>query len=97
MPVLAIGVPTVVSAAAIVHDTIHAMISVLNKNDSTKGMGAFVEEMEPEEQYRLIRELLEPEFGPMYVTPPDIDETIGRLSFTISEGIHGAVFPKDEL
>lgn len=97
VPVLAIGVPTVVSAAAIVHDTIHAMISVLNKNDSTKGMGAFVEEMEPEEQYRLIRELLEPEFGPMYVTPPDIDETIGRLSFTISEGIHGAVFPKDEL
>ena len=45
-----------------------------------------------EEQYELIRELLEPEFGPLYVTPPDIDETVKQLSFTISEGIHRAVF-----
>ena len=37
--------------------------------------------------------LLEPEFGNLYVTPPNIDELIGNLSFTISEGIHKAVFP----
>ena len=43
-------------------------------------------------EYELIRELLEPEFGPLYVTPPDIDETVKQLSFTISEGIHRAVF-----
>ena len=36
--------------------------------------------------------ILEPEFGPLYVTPPDIDETVKQLSFTISEGIHRAVF-----
>ena len=42
--------------------------------------------------YELIRELLEPEFGPMYVTPPDIDQSVQQLSFTISEGIHRAVF-----
>ena len=44
-------------------------------------------------QYAFIRELLEPEFGSFYVTPPDIDETIKQLSFTISEGIHKALFP----
>ena len=43
-------------------------------------------------QYELIRELLEPEFGPMYVTPPDIDQSVQQPSFTISEGIHRAVF-----
>lgn len=92
IPVLAIGVPTVVGAAAIVHDTIGAMIQALSQNNKTRGMGAFVEKMSSDEQYTLIRELLEPEFGSLYVTPPDIDELIGQISFTISEGIHQAVF-----
>ena len=48
--------------------------------------------MPPDEQYSLIRELLEPEFGNLYVTPPNIDETIEALSYTISEAIHGALF-----
>lgn len=93
IPVLAIGVPTVVGAAAIVHDTVNTMIETLSASMSTKGMGDFVQEMSPDEQYDLIRELLEPEFGSLYVTPPNIDEMIGHLSFTISEGIHQAVFP----
>ena len=92
VPVLAIGVPTVVGAAAIVHDTVNTMIETLANNMATKGMGDFIQEMSPDEQYDLIRELLEPEFGSLYVTPPNIDGVIGRLSFTISEGIHQAVF-----
>lgn len=88
IPVLAIGVPTVVGAAAIVHDTVSAMIAALSKGMETKGMGDFVGSMSSDEQYDLIRELLEPEFGPLYVTPPDIDETVKQLSYTISEGIH---------
>ncbi len=92
IPVLAIGVPTVVGAAAIVHDTVNTMVETLASSMSTKGMGDFVQEMSSDEQYALIRELLEPEFGSLYVTPPDIDERIGQLSFTISEGIHQAFF-----
>lgn len=92
IPVLAIGVPTVVGAAAIVHDTVSALINALSQSESTKATGKWVGDMDSEEQYELIRELLEPEFGPLYVTPPDIDETVKQLSFTISEGIHRAVF-----
>ncbi|MDW2799355.1 GPR endopeptidase [Clostridium boliviensis] len=88
VPVIAIGVPTVVGAAAIVHDTVTTLIRALSENMETKGMGDFVENLNSDEQYDLIRELLEPEFGPLYVTPPDIDETVKELSFTISEGIH---------
>jgi spore protease len=88
VPVMAIGVPTVVGAAAIVHDTVTTLIRALSENMETKGMGDFVENLNSDEQYDLIRELLEPEFGPLYVTPPDIDETVKELSFTISEGIH---------
>ena len=82
VPVIAIGVPTVVGAAAIGPDT----------KESAKGTGSWIRQMDTEGQYELIRELLEPEFGPMYVTPPDIDQSVQQLSFTISEGIHRAVF-----
>ncbi len=92
VPVLAIGVPTVVGAAAIVHETVSALVKALSQSEGTRSTGQWVSEMDSEEQYELIRELLEPEFGPMYVTPPDIDETVKQLSFTISEGIHRAVF-----
>lgn len=92
IPVLAIGVPTVVSAAAIVHDTIAALVETLNSHMETRGMGDYLDRLAPDEQYQLICELLEPEFGSLYVTPPDIDQTIRRLSYTISEGIHLAFY-----
>ena len=94
IPVLAIGVPTVVGAAAIVHDTIAAMIGTLSSQAETSKMGDFLENLSPDEQYQLICELLEPEFGALYVTPPDIDQTVKRLSYTISEGIHMAFYPR---
>lgn len=96
IPVLAVGVPTVVGAAAIVYDTVDAMTGTLEKNRATCGLGTYVEGLDPEEQYLLIRELLAPEFGNLYVTPPDIDERIRSLSYTISEAIHEAVFPEDK-
>ncbi len=92
IPVLAVGVPTVVGAAAIVHDTVDTMVKVLESHSETSGLGSFVQEMESDEQYRLIRELLEPEFGSLYVTPPDIDQLVGQLGVTIAEGIHMALF-----
>lgn len=92
VPVIALGVPTVVGAAAIVHDTVEMMIDTLSMKDSTAGYGRYIEKMDSESQYELIRELLEPEFGPMYVTPQDIDERVKQLSFTVSEGIHKALY-----
>ena len=43
----------------------------------------------PDSQYELIRELLEPEFGAMFVTPQDMDERICKLSAAIAEGSGG--------
>ena len=92
VPVFAIGGPTVVGAAAIVHGTVGAMIEVLKRETGMKAYGKRMENMDQEEQYELIREILEPRFGPMYVTPHNIDERVESLSFTISEAIHGALF-----
>lgn len=94
IPVIAIGIPTVVGAAAIVHDTVGSMIKALAENEGTKRYGEYLESISADEQYELIRELLEPEFGPVFVTPQDIDERVKRLSFTVSEGIHAALYQR---
>ena len=45
-------------------------------------------EFNPEEKRQLILELLDDHLRTMFVTPKDIDETIKRISFTISEAIN---------
>ena len=35
-----------------------------------------------EEAFELVKELLKPDLGPMYVTPHDIDERVDFLSYT---------------
>jgi len=92
VPVIAIGVPTVVSAAAIVTDTMDTLIDILCRETDTKHFADALRSMEPDEKFALVRELLEPRFGPMFVTPKDIDDTVKRISFTISEGINLALF-----
>ena len=52
-----------------------------------------MEERAEQERDRIVKELVEPNLGPMYVTPKDVDEKIRRLSFTLSEGINIALVP----
>ena len=68
------------------------MIEALKKEACVKNYGDYMENMDQEEQYELIREILEPQFGPMYVTPHNIDERVEDLSITISEAIQEALF-----
>lgn len=70
--VIGIGVPTVVDAATIVHDSMAHLLDTL-------------EEIEKKE---FLEEMLTPSLYSMFVTPKDIDETIKWLSYTISEGLN---------
>ena len=64
VPVFAIGVPTVISVPAIIHDLF--------------GRRSL------EKEYKNMDE----EFISMHVTPKNIDESMKRISYTISEGIN---------
>lgn len=88
VPVISIGVPTVVDAATIVNDTMHNLIAAMSQSKPLKTIGDSLGEFSDAEKYELIRELLSPNLNTMFVTPKDIDESIKRLSFTISEGIN---------
>lgn len=73
VPVIAIGVPTVVDAATIVNDAMEKTIEQLKSQSIT------LEDDLP----KIMSEL-----NNMYVTCKDIDETIKKLSFTISEALN---------
>ena len=70
-----IGMPTVVDGATIVHDAIAHLL----------------ENLEEAEMEEFLQELITPRLHRMFVTPKDVDETVKRLSYTISEGINIAM------
>ena len=72
--VIGIGVPTVVDAATIVHDSMAHLLDALDEG----------------EQKEFLEEMISPHLHSMFVTPKDVDETVKYLSFTISEGLNMA-------
>ena len=75
IPVIGIGIPTVVDAATIVHDA----------------MAHLLDALEEEERKEFLEEMISPHLHSMFVTPKDVDETVKRLGFTISEGLNIAL------
>ena len=75
IPVIGIGVPTVVDAATIVHDA----------------MAHLLETLEEQEQKEFLQEMISPHLHSMFLTPKDVDETVNRLASTISDGLNIAL------
>lgn len=77
VPVIAIGIPTVVDAATIVGDALEKLMSGEKEFDAVKYMG----------QHRMAFA----ELNNMYMTGKDIDSVVKRVSYTVSEGINIAM------
>lgn len=90
VPVIAVGIPTVIDAATIVSDTMDAMIKILasSTTQAGQGMSRVLDEFSDKEKHQLIKELLEPQIGTMFVTPKDIDENIQFMAETVALGIN---------
>ena len=89
VPVIAIGVPSVVDAATIVNDTMENLLMALETSETLKGVGVVMQGYSATEKYELVKELISPNLNGLFVTPKDIDETIQRISYTISEALNG--------
>lgn len=81
IPVIAIGIPTVVDAATIVGDAFEKLLEEESKKDNN------FECLKYWEQHGNIYSQL----NNMYMTGKDIDSVIKRISFTVSEGINMAL------
>ena len=88
IPVIGIGVPTVVDAATIVNDTMENFICALESSDSLKGVGEVLRSYNAGEKYEFVKELIAPHLNGMFMTPKDVDELVHHISHTISEAIN---------
>lgn len=77
IPVIAIGIPTVVDAATIVGDALGRLVGEISEADKHFCMENCRKELT--------------DLNNMYVTSKDIDAVIKRVSFTVSEGINLAL------
>lgn len=93
IPVIAIGVPTVVDAATLVNDTMDKILEEMSASTEDKAFYDMLQNIEDEDRYTLISELLDPYTENMFVTPKEVDAVIERLAEIISNAINIAVHP----
>ena len=88
IPVIAIGIPTVVDLASITNDCIDLFIENLQEKAMSN---AYLNELKQKDNYNEIKEALIPKDYNMIVTPKEIDELIEKMSKIVSEGINMAL------
>lgn len=84
VPVIAIGVPTLVEAATIVADSIDL---IANQFDEFKELKSATKE----EKYRLIKAVLEPSKINLAVTPKEVDDLVENMKLIIAHGINNGI------
>ena len=92
VPVIAIGVPTVVDAATMASDAIDLVLDDMIKQ-APKGTEFYnmLKSIDRNDKYQMIKEVLEPYVGNLIVTPKEIDEAIEKISKVIANGLNIAL------
>lgn len=85
VPVIAIGIPTVVEAATLAADSLDILIQKLQDDANSN---EYLNKLQEEDKYELIREALMPNNYNFIVTPKEIDELIGNMTKVVAEGIN---------
>lgn len=83
IPVIAIGIPTVVSAAAIVSDAMDSLKQI-GYNETILGSIAMLDK---EEYYQLISEVFAPELGSLFVMPKNLDKELDTMSSLLAASL----------
>ena len=92
IPVIAIGIPTVVEAVTIINDSMSGFISAIETSEPMKKIADSWKHLNESEQKQLIREVVSPQINNMFVTPKDIDASIKQMSFIVAEGLNIAFY-----
>jgi len=90
VPVIAVGVPTVVYAATIAHATLDAALAATNDQKNSL-------KLSDHRRKELIAEVLSPHLGDLVVTPKEIDALIESMAKVIAGAINVALHPRLDL
>lgn len=85
IPVIAIGIPTVVETAVLVNDCLDLFITKLQ--DEAKS-NDYLNNLKEEDNYEEIKETLIPKDYNLIVTPKEIDDLIENMKEVVSKGIN---------
>lgn len=88
IPVVAIGIPTVVETAVLVNDSLDLFIEKLQ--DEAKS-NDYLNKLKEEDNYEEIKEALIPKEYNLIVTPKEIDELIENMTKIVATGINQSV------
>ena len=87
VPVIAIGIPTVVEAATIAADSLDLFIQKVQQDAKSN---EFLNQLQEEDKYEMIKEVLTPEDYNFIVTPKEIDDLIENMKDIVARGINFA-------
>ncbi|NLU10527.1 MAG: GPR endopeptidase [Tepidanaerobacter acetatoxydans] len=94
VPVIAIGIPTVVDAATMANDTLDMLIGQFTRQAKPgSDFYKLLENLDKEEKYKLIQEVMSPFVGQLVVTPKEIDSLIDNTAKTLAGGLNLALHP----
>ncbi len=85
IPVIAVGIPTVVETAVVVNDALDLLIEKLQEEARSN---AFLNQLKEEDNYQDIKEALLPKDYNLIVTPKEIDQLIMNMSSVVARGIN---------
>ena len=88
VPVIAMGIPTVVEAATIAADSLTLLIQKVQEQAQSND---FLNQLQEEDKYELIKEVLTPEEYNFIVTPKEIDGLIEKMKDVVARGINFAI------
>lgn len=88
IPVIAIGIPTVVETAVLVNDCLDVFIQKLQ--DEAKS-DDYLNKLKEEDNYEEIKEALLPKEYNLIVTPKEIDDLIENMKDVVARGINFAI------
>ena len=85
IPVIAIGIPTVVETAVLVNDCLDLFITKLQQEAKSN---EYLNQLKEEDNYEEIKEALVPNDYNLIVTPKEIDDLIENMKDIVSKGIN---------
>lgn len=88
VPVIAIGVPTVVDAATIARDSLNRVINEMENTGQLSGFKDIFDNLSEEEKYSLIYKSISSDFGNFVVAPKEVDAVIDDISHVVANGIN---------
>lgn len=89
VPVIAIGVPTVVDAAAIASDSIDLLLAKLKEEvPENHAFYRVLSAVAEEDRFSLLKQVLAPSVGDFVVAPKEVDSVISDLSSVIANGLN---------